>query len=100
MKGLFEKLFGGSIRSDRLVEPVILVPVPSLVALLLNLEREKGVALTEIEVLKIRDDAVCIAMSLSVRDEITAKRGYDDINPERVWDEWVEIRPSLLAEGN
>ncbi len=73
------------------------VPVPALVALLLHLETEKGAPLTEAEVLAARDGAVCMMMPLSVRDEMAASRGYDDIDPERAWAQWSAIRPSLIA---
>lgn len=29
---------------------------------------------------------------------IVAARGYDDIDPERVWEEWFEIRPFVYAD--
>jgi hypothetical protein len=47
-------------------EPLIPVPVPALVALLLNLERKKGAPLTEAEVNDVRDKCACIMMPVSV----------------------------------
>jgi hypothetical protein len=80
-------------------EKLAIVPVPPLVVLLLNLERHKGSALTKEEVFEIRDNAICIAMPIDVRDEIAAKRGYPDLNPEYVWEDWTAIRHSLLDQG-
>ena len=47
-------------------ESIEIVPVPALVAVLLNKEKEKGSPLTEDEVINIRDGAACIAMPISV----------------------------------
>ncbi|KAB7775835.1 MULTISPECIES: hypothetical protein [Xanthomonas] len=78
-------------------DDLIIVPVPPLVAVLLNLEKKKGSSLTEGEVLEARDNAVCIALPKGVCDAIAESRGYNDIDPERAWEEWVEIRSSLQA---
>jgi hypothetical protein len=37
-------------------------------------------------------------MPESVAAEVTAKRGYDDIDPERAWEAWQAIRPSLSSD--
>lgn len=75
-------------------EGLIITPVPALVAVLLNLESKKGSPLTEEEVLKARDNASCVAMPKEVHESIVESRGYSDIDPERAWEEWLEIRPS------
>jgi hypothetical protein len=77
-------------------DPDVLAPIPPLVTLLLHLEKRKGAPITEQEVVAARDDAVCMVMPVSVRDEVASKRGYDDISLENVWLEWQAIRPSLL----
>jgi hypothetical protein len=51
--------------------------------------------LTEAEVLEIRDSAECTMVPRDVVPEIVASRGYEDIDPERAWDGWNAIRPSL-----
>jgi len=79
-------------------EAVVPVPIPPLVTLLLHLEKQKGAPLTQQEVLSARDNAVCMTMPISVRDELAKKRGYDDINPENVWLDWQAVRPSLLGQ--
>jgi hypothetical protein len=76
-------------------EELVPVPVPALVALLLHLERQKGLPLTEAEVWEARDKAVCIMMPISARDKMAEKRGYPDIDLENAWTEWQAIRPSL-----
>jgi hypothetical protein len=78
-------------------EPLIIVPVPSLVATLKAAEREKGTPLTEAEVIAIRDRCPSIVLSETLAAAVWAKRGYADINPERVWEEWQAIRS--IAEG-
>ena len=77
-------------------EKLVPVPIPALVAVLLNLERQKGRPLTEAEVCEVRDKAACMMMPLSVRDRIAERRGYADIDPEHAWAEWQAIRPSLI----
>jgi len=74
-----------------------LIPVfiPPLVSLLLHAERAKGSPLTEREVLDIRNKGVCMMMSLEHAKELAKKRGYDDLNPERVWVEWQHARVQI-----
>lgn len=76
---------------DRLV----IMPMPALVAVLLAKEREKGSPLTEAEVIAVRDAAVCVMTPHDVVARIAEKRGYGDIDPERAWEDWNAIRPSL-----
>lgn len=44
---------------------------------------------------EIRDSAECTMVPRDVVPEIVASRGYEDIDPERAWDGWNAIRPSL-----
>jgi hypothetical protein len=76
-------------------DPVVIVPIPALVAILLNVETTNGKPLTEAEVLAIRDSAVCMTMPYSAAAAIVAKCGYDDVRPENVWEDWQAVRPSL-----
>ena len=73
-------------------EELHVVPVPALVAVLLNKEREKGAPLTEGEVASIRDGASCIAMPSSAKRSVEQARGYVDIDPENAWVEWQVAR--------
>jgi len=67
-----------------------LIPVfmPSLVSILLRHEQDKGLPLTEDEVIAIRNKSVVVMLRRSAATEIAAKRGYDDIDPESCWREW------------
>lgn len=76
-------------------EDLIIVPVPSLVATLLDRERAKGSALTEEEVLAIRDAAPSMAMPRDVAQKMAESRGYEDIDPENAWAEWQRVRQEL-----
>lgn len=74
-----------------------LVPVfmPPLVSILAQHERQKGSPLTRDEVLAIRGKSVVMMMRQSIADQMTKKRGYCDIDPERCWQEWQQVRESL-----
>jgi hypothetical protein len=76
-------------------EPLILTPIPALGVLLLHLEKQKGSPLSEAEVLQARDKAVCVALPLSKRRAVDEQRGYQDIDPENVWEEWLAFKAQL-----
>ena len=76
-------------------DKLIVYPVPSLVATLLNRERSKGSLLTEEEVLAIRDAAPSIAMPRDVAAKVDASRGYLDIDPDDCWNGWQRARIEL-----
>nr|WP_086937399.1 hypothetical protein [Thaumasiovibrio occultus] len=78
------------------LDNLIPVPVPALVTLLAQHEEDKGRALNEDEVLAIRDNAACIMMPLSAIAQLTASRGYADIDPENVWQQWQAVRETLF----
>ncbi|HEY0928156.1 hypothetical protein [Brevundimonas sp.] len=75
-------------------EALLIVPMPALVAVLLAAENQKGAPLIKAEVLEIRDGAVCMAMPVHAAERMAEARGYADINPERVWEEWQAFRQS------
>lgn len=79
-------------------EELLLVHVPALVAVLLNAENEKESPLTESEVIKIRDSAQCMAMPIDVAEKVAEERGYADIDPENVWEDWQSIRKELADD--
>ncbi len=68
---------------DDPADPLCLVIIPALVAILLNAEQEKGSPLTEAEAIAIRDNAECIAMPASVAAEVESKRGYSSARDMR-----------------
>ena len=76
-------------------DPLLIVPIPPLVMVLAFHEKEKGAPVTEEEVLAIRGKAVCMAMPQSEAAAMAAARGYDDIAPERAWEEWSVARLGL-----
>lgn len=71
-----------------------LVPifVPSLIAILLNGEEQKGECLTREEAEAIRDMSYSIMLPESMLDVIRDSRGYQDINPEKCWEEYMVLR--------
>lgn len=78
-------------------DELAIVPIPALVAILLNREQQKGSPLTEKEVLAIRDGAVCMAAPRDMAAKLAERRGYEDIDPENAWEDWNAIRPTLSA---
>jgi hypothetical protein len=76
-------------------EPLLIYPIPSLIATLLNREQEKGSPLTEAEVIEIRNGCKAVALPRDVAEKIDAERGYKDIDPVRCWEEWQEARKSF-----
>ena len=79
-------------------DDLILCITPSLVAILLHAEREKGSPLTEAEVLEMRDKAPCIALPRDEAMAVAEARGYDDIDAENCWEEWQEARIELMPK--
>lgn len=73
-------------------DDLVITFIPALVLLLTNAEQEKGRALTEDEVLAIRDGGVCIALARSTVRDMAESRGYDDLDPEDVWTQWQQVR--------
>lgn len=76
------------------VQPTQLVPVimPSLVAMLLNKERELGRALESQEVSALVEQSPCIALERADALELEQSRGYADIEPDLAWEQWQLIR--------
>ena len=75
-------------------DPLVIVPIPPLVALLVHYENQKGSPLSEAEVLEIRGKAICMTMRRSHASALAQSRGYDDIDPE-VWEQWNAIRSTI-----
>lgn len=76
-------------------QQLIPVFIPALVVLLHNLEQKKGSPLTEHEVIEIRDKSACMMMTVEHAIALDEKRGYNDIDPEQVWEQWQEARAHL-----
>jgi hypothetical protein len=77
---------------------LVIYPMPSLVATLLNRERQKGSPLTEAEVLSIRDNCPSVVMTRDDAERIDLDRGYKDIDPERCWEDWSQVRTQFSVE--
>ncbi|WP_306114200.1 MULTISPECIES: hypothetical protein [unclassified Roseovarius] len=89
-----KKLFGNQ-QPSATEDALILVFVPALAAVLKAAEDKKGTPLEELEVLSIRDSAVCMAVKTSTAIEMEASRGYRDILAENAWEEWQALRMEL-----
>lgn len=74
------------------VPQLIPVFIPALVLILHDSERKKGSPLTETEVLDVRDKGVCMMLRMDHAITLDEKRGYNDIDPTRVWEQWQEAR--------
>lgn len=77
-------------------EPMVTVFLNPLIMLLAGAERKKGQPLTELEVLHIRDTAVCTQMTLSQAEKFYAsldsQMRIPRLDPARVWEEWQAMR--------
>ncbi|WP_029568909.1 hypothetical protein [Pantoea ananatis] len=65
--------------------------IPSLISLLVYKAEEKGSPLTEEEVLGIRDNATAIVTDAEGALAMAERRGYQDIDPENCWTEWLNF---------
>ncbi|PBB97983.1 hypothetical protein [Mesorhizobium sp. WSM3862] len=77
---------------------LIIYPMPSLVATLLNRERANGSPLTEEEAIQIRDSCPAIALTREDARRMDESRGYLDIDPENCWVEWQRVRLELADD--
>lgn len=67
---------------------MVIVWLPSLTALLLQAERQKGMALTRQEVEQVRDNATCVTVPDEIARNLDLSRGYGYIDPQRCWEQW------------
>lgn len=70
---------------------MIVLFIPSLISLLVSKAEEKGSPLTEEEVLAIRDNATAIVTDAEGVLAMAERRGYQDIDPEHCWEEWLDF---------
>lgn len=75
-------------------DDLVLVFVPALVAVLAFEESKLGRDLTKDEVEAIRNKAACMAVPIDAAIKLDQSRGYDDIRPENVWEDWLEYKAS------
>lgn len=88
---------GDGEASNQPAEALVIMPMPSLVSVLLAAYDEKGADLTEAEVLALRDNAESVAVPRDIVPDIVESRGYEDIDPENVWEEWQTALAEQLA---
>ncbi|GAB2550948.1 hypothetical protein [Nocardia heshunensis] len=85
-------------------DPLVPIPIPALMALLIRREDDKGEALTEDEALDVRDKALCMMLPLSAQRAVDRSRGYRDIDPDNLWQEWCAYKsgqdPFILADDH
>lgn len=70
----------------------VTVFMPSLLAILIAAERSAGRSLDRDEVVATRDAATCMAVALVDAIALERSRGYADLEPERVWEQWQRVR--------
>lgn len=73
--------------------------MPPLALMLARAEQVKGSALTETEVLRIRDKAPCITMDADDARKLEESRGYRDVDPENCWADWHRLRAQVTGNG-
>lgn len=66
--------------------------VPALHAVLMALEKQVGAPLSQEQVEAARDGGACIAMKHRDAQQLERSRGYADLNPEFVWEQWCLVR--------
>jgi hypothetical protein len=69
--------------------------MPALGALLQRAEKQRGTELSATEVVRIRDAAPSIALLLEQAQAMREERGYDDVEPSRVYESWREFKRDL-----
>ncbi len=72
--------------------------IPSLIALLMQAERQKGSLLTQQEVEEVRDNATCVSVPDEIARHLEPSRGYSDIDPLRCWEQWITYRAADLIK--
>jgi hypothetical protein len=69
--------------------------MPALGAWLQRAEKQKGAELSPAEVERIRDQAPAIALRPAQMKALREDRGYDDVDPLRVYESWCEFKSDL-----
>ena len=76
-------------------EKLIIMFMPPLLELLETFERKQQSNLTKNEVETIRDKAIGMVVRRSVFEAMVKKRGYRDLRPEYVWEDWMTYKNNL-----
>ncbi len=80
---------GGTARPMGKLVPTF---IPTLGAMLGALEERHGKPLTRAQVEAARDGAPCIALAPRDVQKLERRRGYADLDPELVWEQWQLVR--------
>lgn len=75
-----------------------IVFIPALVVVLVAKEKEAGRELTREEVESIRDSATATRVPIETARDMVRERGYLDIDPENVWEEWL-LHKKMTADN-
>lgn len=89
---------GRPVGKGRRTGELVFAFTPALRVLLTALERKKGKALTKREILAARDSAACIASDPRDARALEHSRGYADLDPELVWEQWKLVRTHARDE--
>jgi hypothetical protein len=73
-------------------ESTVSVPIPALVIQLQMRELQNGASLDEEEALEIRNKARYFTIPASEKAAMDRNRGYQDIDPLNVWQEWLMFK--------
>lgn len=66
--------------------------VPALRVMLLAREKKLGRAMTQAEVEEFRDRCPCVMVSQEHAQTLERARGYADLDPDLVWEQWQAVR--------
>ena len=85
--------------ADPGLEALSTVPtvMPSLAALLVAAERAAARPLSRDEVERVLAKSPAVAMSLAHANALERSRGYMDIEPRRVWEQWLIVREHMRS---
>jgi len=84
----------GELAGRPLPEHLTLVFVPSLAALLTKARELNGAALTEKQVLAIRDGSKVMVVDHDSARAVEEKRGYADVDAANAWQSWLQLPES------
>jgi hypothetical protein len=77
-------------------EPLVPFFIHSLAFHLAQAEQRKGAPLTEEEVLRVRDQALCVMVTVEQARAMSEARvratGRRDLDPDNVWADWQRLR--------
>jgi hypothetical protein len=82
----------GDLIGRSLPEGLSIVFIPSLAALLTHALDLNGAALTEEQVLRIRDGSMDVVVHHEIARGMEEERGYADIDAAEAWHSWLKLQ--------